>query len=236
MILEGRFGAQLEAIEKLLGALDLLEERQASPNKSLGAAHFRGMNYRQVYEECIREYAYDFRLVDQALLLFTRAGHDEHDGQLGFCYYESPVNVVPYKDFVALELGISPTQPDCKKILAEFGDELRPDYEQYVTSQDSKTVVTPLRFDYKAEDYRPGIHPAAHVHFGFANQIRVGTRRVMNPLSFVLFILRQRYPEKWVRFRKLKDSEQLCRNVRQELDLVHKDYWGDEDEREASLQ
>jgi len=236
MIPEGRFGAQLAAIEKLLGNLEILEERQASPNKSLGAAHFRGMNYRQVYEQCIREYAYDFRLVDQALLLFTRAGHNEHDGQLGFCYYESPVNVIPYKDFVALELGIAPIHPDYEKVIAEFGDELRPDYEQYVSSQDSKAVVTPLRFDYKAEDYRPGIHPAAHMHFGFANQIRVGTRRVMNPLSFVLFILRQRYPDNWVAFRQLRNSDQLCRNVREELDAVHEDYWCHEDGHELSLQ
>ncbi len=235
MIPEGRFGAQLEAIKKLLGSLDMLEERQASPNKSLGAAHFRGMNYRQVYEECIREYAYDFRLVDQALLLFTRAGNDEHDGQLDFCYYESPVIVIPYKEFVAMELGIAPTHPDYEKVIGEFGDELRPDYEQYVSSQDSNVVVTPLRFDYKAEDYRPGIHPAAHIHFGFANHIRVGTRRVMNPISFLLFILRQRYPEKWGLFRKLRHSDQLCRNIRDELDLVHEDYWCDEDDREVYL-
>jgi hypothetical protein len=236
MIPEGRFGAQLEAIEKLLGTLELLEERQASPNKLLGAAHFRGMTYRQVYEECVREYAYDFRLVDQALLLFTHAGHNKDDGQLGFCYYESPVNVVAYRDFVALEFGISPIHPHFPKIFAEFGDGLRPDYEQYVTSQDSKAVVTPLRFDYRAEDYRPGIHPAAHLHFGYANQIRVGTRRVMNPLSFFLFILRQRYPEKWLQFRTLKDFEHLSHNVRRKLDLVHEDYWRAEDEHEASLQ
>lgn len=235
MIPKGRFGTQLEAVEKLLGKLELLEERQVSPNRSLGAAHFRGLNYRQVYEECIREYAYDFRLVDQALLLFTCAGQDEHDGQLGFCYYESPVNVIPYKDFICLELAITPTQPDYKKIIAEFGDDLRPDYEQYVNSQDSKAAVTPLRFDYKADDYRAGIHPAAHMHFGFANHIRVGTRHIMNPISFVLFILRQRYPEKWVLFRSLKNSDQLCRNVREELDLVHANYWSDEDEHELSL-
>lgn len=235
MIPEGRFNTQLAAIEGLLGRLELLEERQANPNKSLGAGHFRGMKYRQVYEECIREYAYDFRLVDQSLLLFARGGHDQHDGLLGFCYYESPVNVIPYKEFVALELGITPDHPDYKKVIKEFGDELRADYEQYVGSQDSKAVVTPLRFDYKSADYRAGIHPASHMHFGFANHIRVGTRRVMNPISFVLFILRQRYPEKWVAFRKLKTADLLCRNIREQLDMVHDDYWCQEDEHEVAL-
>ena len=70
--------------------------------------------------------------------------------------------------------------------LALWGDEFRADYEQYVTSVESKRIVTPIRYDYSAAAYREGVHPASHVHFGFANEIRVGTRRVMNPVAFIL--------------------------------------------------
>src|SRR5262245_17658139 len=100
MIAEGLFKAQLVKIERILQKLDLLDERQLNPNRTLGAAHFRGKSYREVYEECIREYAYDFRLQDQSLLLFVKGGRDAHDGHLSFCFYECPVNVVPYSEFV----------------------------------------------------------------------------------------------------------------------------------------
>src|SRR5258706_1525230 len=146
MIAEGPFKAQLAKIERILAKLGLLEERQAYTNKSLGASHFRGNSYREIYEECIREYAYDFRLNDQSLLLFLKAGRDAHDGHLSFCFYECPVNVMPYSDFVASQLGITPDDDSFAELLATFGDELRKDYEEYVTSEDTKAVVTPLRF------------------------------------------------------------------------------------------
>lgn len=71
MIGDGRFQTQLATAQEILTWLDLFEERQLWPNKTLGAAHFKRLTYRQIYEECIREYAYDFRLADQSLLLFV---------------------------------------------------------------------------------------------------------------------------------------------------------------------
>ena len=149
MIAKGRFNAQLARIARVLKLLDLLEEAQANPNKSLGAAHFRGMSYRQVYEECIREYAYDFRLVDQSLLLFIKGGHDAHDGTLSFSFTECPVDVMPYRDFVASAVGITPDDTSFAETLADWGDALRSDYGDYVTSEDSKAIATPLRACFK---------------------------------------------------------------------------------------
>ena len=100
MIGEGRFRTQLGHIERLLIRLSLFEERVHAPNKSLGAAHFRGMTYRQVYEECVKEYAYDFRLSDQSLLLFLKDGTSDHTGSLSFSYFECPFHAMTYKEFI----------------------------------------------------------------------------------------------------------------------------------------
>jgi hypothetical protein len=235
MIGDGRFQAQLSTAEKILKKVGLLEERAMSPNKGLGAAHFRGLSYRQVYEECLREYVYDFRLTDQSLLLFVKGGRNEHDGFLNFCYYECPVSVMSYTDFVAAEYGLSPFDDGFDDEVAAWGDDFRADYEQYVTSMELKNVVTPIRYDYSASDYHEGVHPASHVHFGFANEIRVGTRRVMNPISFVLLLVRQRYPRQWATVLTIEERRIWCRNVRDDIDKVDQAYWKEQDELELAL-
>lgn|GEM_PF-963121 len=225
MIGDGLFQAQLSTVQKILKKLNLLEERNISPNKEISAADFKGLNYRQIYEECLKEFFYDFRLSDQSLLLFTKGGRNENNGYLNFCYYECPINLISYIEFVAQEFGLSMFDEELDREIAVWGDFLRGDYEQYVSSMEFKKTVTPIRYDYKATDYREGIHPASHIHIGFANEIRICTQRIMNPISFVLLILRQRYPREWERLLGLEDHPTWCRNVRGSIDLVSEEYF-----------
>lgn len=215
--------------------LHLFAERQRFPNKTLGAKDFRGKPYRERYEFAFKEFAYDFRLNDQSLLLFKKAGEDIHNGSLNFSHLEAPTSVMSYELFVGSLEGLSPGEPDYDKALEAWGDALRPDYEVYVQSLDLKSAVTPLRYDCQAADYRAGLHPASHMHFGFESQIRVGTRRVVTPLGFVLFVVRQRYPTEWSQLLRWENCAQLCRNVRVELNEVDERYWCDGDEQELFL-
>jgi hypothetical protein len=235
MIAEGRFQAQLNTVDVILGRVGLLEERTLSPNKGLGVSFFKGKSYRQIYEDCVREFAFDFRLIDQSLLFFLKDGRNLHDGGLSFSYYECPVQVMPYKEFVGAQIGVSPFDQDFEETVAQFGDDSRAEYEQYVSTTDSKNLVTPIRYDCKASDYKEGRHPASHVHFGFGNEIRVGTRRVMNPISFILMILRQCYPDQWQPLCRTQYASAWCRNVRENIDQVDGTYWNNADELELVL-
>ena len=235
LIGDGRFRSQLATVERILKKLSLLEERAISPNKGLGASHFKGLSYREMYEECVKEYVYDFQLMDQSLLLFIKGGRNEHDGFLNFCYYECPVSVMPYSEFVATECGLSPIDEGLASEVAQWGDELRAEYEQYVTSTDSKNVITPIRYDHDASMYREGVHPASHIHFGFANEIRICTQRIMNPISFVLLVIRQCYPRYWEKVLAMEHRQTWCRNVREEIGMVCEAYWGELDLLELVL-
>lgn len=235
MIPDSLFYPQLEDIERLLKRLNLLAERQKSPNSALGAAEMKGKAYREQYELMFRELAYNFRMGDQSLLRFTRSGEDIHVGTLSYCYYESPVSVMSYESFVAFYADVAIGTREHKEALKEVGSELASDYEDYISNADLKKATTPLRYDYKAEDYRAGIHPASHVHFGSENDIRVGTKRIMTPLAFVLFIIRQRYPVSWDKLQHWNNHAELCRNVRGKLDEVDANYWNDLDEQELFL-
>jgi hypothetical protein len=235
MIPEGRFRAQLETVANILNKVGLLEERALSPNKLFGLTFFKGKSYRQVYEDCLREYAFDFRLIDQALLLFLKDGRNLQNGSLSFSYYECPVQVMPYKEFVGAQFGVSPFDQGFDETVAQFGDDLRAEYEQYVSTTDSKSLVTPVRYDCKATDYKEGRHPASHVHFGFSNEIRVGTRRVMNPISFLLMVIRQCYPDGWRKLLGMQHAEAWCRNVRETIVPVDSAYWNQLDQLELTL-
>ena len=235
MIGEGLFFTQLETIENILREINLFEERQRFPNRNLGAKDFKGLSYREVYARYIAEFAYDFRLSDQSLLLFRKGGSNMHDGCLSFSYNESPSDVMSYLEFVADQNNINVEDSSLQEIVSFWGDGLRTDYEQYVNSMELKSAVTPIRYDYHSKDYRSGVHPASHFHFGFGSEIRVAARRVMNPISFVLFVLRQQYPEHWAALWTVQSFSNWRRNVRDNLEMVHSDYWCHGDEGELYL-
>lgn len=232
MLGEGFFKSQLETVRIILDSVGLLEESQSFPDKSQGASSFRGMTYGKLYEKLIRDFIFDFRLVDQSLLLFVKGGTNEHDGLLGYSFYDSPSSVMSYRDFVIAECIDEQESIDIDGDVESWGDHLMPDYEKYIESSSLKTVVTPLRYDYRAKDYRMGVHPASHFHFGFESDIRVAGRRVLTPVGFILFIIRQRYPSRWEKLRCHPRFHIWKKNVRADLKLVHSNYWtgGDEDE------
>jgi len=121
--------------------------------------------------------------------------------------------------------------------MAEEYDEFKfkRDYENYLANPDIKENVTPLRYDYYPEHYVEGRHPASHFHFGNKNNVRVGTKKVLMPLSFVLFVIRQCYPEAWQKLSGMSDAEILCRNVRDSLEDVDKEFWNKLDQWELIL-
>jgi hypothetical protein len=64
MIPVGQFASQLNTIEKVLKEVQLLDSRERFPQRNLKAAVFRGKSYREVYELCVRNFAFDFKLKD----------------------------------------------------------------------------------------------------------------------------------------------------------------------------
>lgn len=231
----GLFGSQLNTIERVLREVQLLDARERFPKRTLRAADFRGKSYRAVYELSVGAFAFDFKLKDQALLLFLSEGSDCHDGRLSYSYLESPFDVISYQDFLAFQFQLPPTDPAIQELLQSGDASLAAEYEQYLASSPSKTVVTPIRYDYSAAQYRAGLHPVSHMHFGFGNEMRVATRNILNPMSFTLFVVRQRYPESWLRLSSDARNSNLFNQIRQALDRVDNAYWCSDDDREMCL-
>jgi hypothetical protein len=220
----GMFQTQLSAAWRMITELNLDGDRIWHPDYSLvGASRFRHMNYVETWRTCVQEQLYDFQLVDNSLIQFRVLNFSPLSAS--FAYYECPYQCFSYRDFL-VDVGFE---------YEEVRDDLRVDYEVYLTTCDLKETVTPLRYDFSPELYTPGLHPASHMHFGYASHIRVGTKKILRPMSFLLFVLRQYYPQKWQEFISTAQAMILCRNVREHLDDVENAYWQSADEWEMSL-
>jgi hypothetical protein len=108
-------------------------------------------------------------------------------------------------------------------------------YDEAIDTANLRKYVTPIRYDRDFGSYRQGIHPAAHIHIGLDNNVRLALSREMTPWSFLLFIIRQRYPENWERLLGGTFSKSLRNSVRDNLPLVPIKYWDGHDFSEIAL-
>lgn len=227
LIGEGQFRAQINETERLLKEYDLLKERNYFPDYSAcEASRFRGKTYREVWEIYFGEQLYDFVLTDHALFQFRT---DVDRSCLNYVYYEAPYDVPTYDDFLVEECGFSPEE------LPDIGDLFRSEYETSLATSGWKEAFTPLRYDYDPDSYVAGRHPASHIHIGHDNNIRIGTQKLLKPLSFVLFILRQQYPDAWICLLRSESNLDLLRNVRANLSDVDTSFHDDFDKWEMVL-
>lgn len=223
MMSYGKFAAHVNASLELFDSLDLLTEIARPTYSAYGAAFFRGRSYVDVWRICFQDRIFDAQLTDDSLIQF-RFDHTV-TSNLSYAYYDCPFKKqISFEEFVRQSLELQPGADEY---------ELLSDYELLTIEQ--KDTVTPVRYDYSPNLYAQGRHPAAHMHFGNENNIRIATRKCLRPLSFSLFIIRQFYPDKWVQFLKMPEAELKCRNVSTGLDNIDPQYFQPHDFWEMHL-
>ena len=217
---QGVVAAQLNRATDILKSLGLLRDRNYYPGySSVKASEFRQLSYLEVWKKSYTERLYDFQLSDGSLLQFRSGVGKKTDHS--YAYLDSPYQYRPTFD----------------EFLSQFDEEdifrIQRDYD--LLDSDVKQDVTPIRYDYAPDQYTIGRHPASHIHFGHGNQIRVATRNVLTPLAFLLLVIRQCYPNQWVHLLMDKETNNLCRNVREVLVAVPDTHWGNYDDWELFL-
>lgn len=210
MMKRGVFASQMNEAERLFKNVHLLKERnQSIKYASYSASEFRRLTYLATWEKCYKERIYDFLLLDDSLIQLR--GTSFSPLNVSYAYYECPYKATAsVDDYMQQERLLRECDVDEYELLREY-EFLRPEI---------KDAVTPLRYDYSPDQYESGIHPASHVHFGHGSRIRVGTRRILRPLSFALLVIRQCYPDEWREVINQATAHTLCRNVSESLDEV----------------
>lgn len=221
----GAFAAEIGRSFDVLRKLRLGQERNqfVRYDDSLPGL-VREMSYTDEFTHYSTERLFDVVMVDGAMFQFK----PEKRGQYSYCYYQSPVAAVTYEEFVAefySDLGS----------VDEIGAAFQSEYGEYLSTVRLRDAVTPVRFDYSPAAYREGVHPAAHIHIGSGNSIRLATDRLMTPLAFVLFVVRQLYPAQWVELLSWDDAPAICTWVREALNVLPPDLLRAKDRLELRL-
>lgn len=224
---KGIFNSQLNVIEQILKKLDILKDRNENPNyKNYQASFFRNKSYSEVWKQCVDLNLFDFMLTDNAILQFRFNSTSSVD--LSYAFYECPYKpLISYEEFER-KIRIS-RNDECD----EF--EILRQYDYYENTPEIKESTTPIRYDYNTSLYIEGRHPASHLHLGYKSNIRIGSKKILRPISFLLLILRQWYPDTWIKFLNSENAEILCRNIREHPSDIDPKYWNRKDEFEMIL-
>lgn len=177
----GKECTQLNVLESYLKALGLLDSRNTFPNSGFSIAAVRGLEYVDIWKSHIQNQWYDYRLDDNSLLYFYRNG-----SEVNYSYLGCPYDCLSYSEYKA------------KAELDEFNDDdVEELYEDYLGTTELKHNPNYFRYDYEENSYRPGEHPVAHMHCGLMESVRIGFSKQLDLMSFMAFILRQIYNDKW---------------------------------------
>jgi hypothetical protein len=214
-VLRNAFGAQLNEVEEFLNSVSLLEFRNRNPRYDrINVDEIRDQPYREQFDYHKNKSTYDFELKDRSLLQFIWSEFidpikKQKTTNLKYTYLVTPFDAE--KAFA-----------EYKQEFDEFGfsdEELRVHWEEEQTTI-TRSTVTPVRYDYQPQYYAPGVEPASHFHFGEDNEIRICTKKILQPLSFALFICRQCYPIQWKSCLTLGKMTSWSRLIREALDDV----------------
>jgi hypothetical protein len=153
---------------------------------------------------------------DHSLFLFREGG------SASYSFLHCPLDVITYREFLAQRcLDDNPLNRRTMK------DE----YEKVFETSSARSHVTPIRFDFDSVAYREGVHPVAHIHIGLCNEIRLSTNR-MDAVSFVLFVMRQMYPECWSRLLSRQNFHHFVKSIRRPGSAIPPQFWNPRDKVE----
>lgn len=221
----GSFHTQIDTAWKIVRTLKLDRHRNYYPSYPENSASiFRRMSYVDIWKECLKNQYYDFQLNDNSLIQFRAICYNPP--LVTYSFYECPYHCLSYADFLN-EKGLD---------IVEVGSNFIPQYEEYLLNCDLKEAVTPIRYDFYPNHYQEGIHPASHVHFGHINNVRVATKKILKPVSFLLLVIRQYYPNDWIILLSNQNARGWCRNIRTNLRDVDVSFWNRNDKNEMVLE
>jgi hypothetical protein len=170
---------------------------------------------------------YDFSISDGSFFQFRHS-----KDALNFTYYECPYFVNENLSLIRENYFGNDYYSDALDIYEFFFD----------INSESKSSATPIRYDFDHISYATGRHPVSHFHFGFENQMRLACDKILSPIPFLFFILRQRYPEYWISFMNSKlyhvkviERNEFINHRKHLRNIDRKSHWSQLDDLELFL-
>lgn len=229
--------ASINECKKLLTKLDILVEYNTSRPQILTINKFseefikisQKKDYLAIYNIAMKNRDYDFLLEDDSFIQIS-CSLDERNGVklIRYAYYENPRKIKSYEEFLIEHFPEDFLEEDF------FGEEqlfLR-DYEQYKMEALLKASVTPIRYDYDLENFMPIVHPISHIHIGHNNDVRIPINKILSPLKFIIFVVRNVYRKRWLDVvENNKELKDYILTLKNKSNPLSDGYFNNEEER-----
>jgi hypothetical protein len=159
--------------------------------------------YTDVYESGLALSHYNILLFDLAFFQFGWSGENE----VRYAYYPNPFISGNKEAQVKLQNWREAQSAD---ILSEE------DVSALIASLTTSGTVPLIRYENSPSQYRSLRHPCSHMHIGLHSENRWPLARVLTPLAFSMWIVKQYYTDSW----SVYDDETHPIGNRLEQDLI----------------
>lgn len=82
-----------------------------------------------------------------------------------------------------------------------------------------------IRYDYDLNEYEETIHPISHFHIGNDNNLRIPVDKIVEPLEFGIFIIRNIYIKEWKELVKDISIKNICIKSKEKLEKIEDDFF-----------
>ena len=88
-----------------------------------------------------------------------------------------------------------------------------------------------IRYDYDLNEYKETIHPISHFHIGNDNNLRIPIDKIIEPLEFGNFIIRNIYIKEWKELVKDLSLRDICLKSKEKLEEVDGKFFTNDERR-----
>lgn len=220
------FQSKLNSSIKLLRSSSLFQSENRYPKVPVDIASIcREKSYAEIWRFLLSESYFRILLNDYSFFMFNVVNNPL---SISMSYYGCPYDFVTLEDYIVESYGE-------EYLPLKYDPEIKEEYELALNDRPALKAPVTFRYDYSPDLYESGRHPASHFHIGFENEIRIGCYRILDPLSFTAFVIRQHYPEIW-KHKVLESHINLFKSsIRTSLESVSKPYISEYDKLEMYL-
>ena len=189
----GKFFSSINESLILLNKFKLLKSKGPKGNGIYSEEFLKiskGDNIVETYKCAIKNEDYDILLKDESIIQFQKVNDD-----LRYAYIQNPYKYISKEDYVALIY----TTEELEEFTDFSIDELinENEYEQFLNEQNLNSISNYFRYDCSSAGYKPLIHSYSHFHIGMNENVRISTSKIITPLKFTKFCIKNTYFDNW---------------------------------------
>jgi hypothetical protein len=216
---QAAFGISISESISLLSEVNLFKAKGIKPT-GIHSEEFiqatRSNRHTELHKIATKNHDYEILLKDDSIFQFTW-----NENKLRYAFIQNPTTYVSKDEFLAKiytpEDLLQLSDEDYIDLIENINDW---EYEQFFIEQSLNLESNIIRYDLDSKGYLPLIHPYSHLHIGVNQNLRIPCSKILTPLKFVIFAIKNTYYDQWKdAFRtenfsqKVRDSKATCINV-----------------------